>query len=229
MIGMESVFLIISIAAFILALCSLVACIVIFFKMDVPDAIRFLQHKPIKNSGTGDRKRKAKKSIKRTSRGQGKQNKVTDSESAKQSQAKRVAQSTEEAVQRAEESESNTQILSEKTERPTSLLDAEMSERDTGLLETEETERPTSLLGEVSERPTSLFESDDAERSTRLLEDEGSERETSILEEGQLTDQAGYGAEAVDDEEMAKPISQMFRFEIKKKILQVNTEETIQI
>ena len=54
---MENVYFYVAIAAFVLAAVLAVAAVVVFVKMDVINAIRFLQGKRVPTSGEGSRRR----------------------------------------------------------------------------------------------------------------------------------------------------------------------------
>lgn len=225
---MEGILLGIAYAAFVLAACSAIAAVVIFIKLDVPDAIRFLRHKPLKHQGGSS---KARQSSKRSAfKG-----------SSVQKQAKRPTRSTEEVVEKAERASeerkahapqdkgatgptviegaasgsgpsSASMSVPEEPERPTDLLIEDETERPTGLLQ-EETERETSILEEeATERPTGLLiEEEDTERPTGLL-GEDAERPTSVLEERPTSTES---------------LRSTFRFVIKQKVVSVNTDEEI--
>lgn len=240
---MESILLVVAYASFVLAACSLIASIVIFVKADVPDAIRFLQHKPLKNQASSKAAAKKRKSKERA---------ATASKPAK-ALAKRPTRSTEEVVEKAaavheeapaaevpaqakpkgttgttvidgvlldEPTEHPTTILQdEPTERPTSLLDDD-AERPTSLLD-DDTERPTSLLDDDTERPTSVLD-EDAERPTTILHEEETERPTTVLD----ADDASDGS-IITRKEGAPDLSSMFKFQITKKVLAIHTDERI--
>lgn len=157
---MEDIYFVISVVSFALAACSLVACIVIFFRSHVIDAIRFLQHKPVKQRGK-----------KRT----GIANTPSKGRSAKRSAAPAI------------KTPRKTVAVDEGSEQPTGLLNADVpmeSERPTDMLGdnfASSTEGATSFLVENSENPTDVL-LDPSESQTSILSDlSTSESQTSIL------------------------------------------------
>ena len=203
---MENVYFYVAIAAFVLAAVLAVAAVVVFMKMDVINAIRFLQGKRVPTSGEGTRRRTT-----RGSRGagakksgnparsvlggpEGDDNMTTvvapiSDEPASAHHAKAHAATAEKPVRDESDdegfagSETPTEVLTEDdldTERPTGVLveDEEDSERPTGVLveDEEDSERPTGVLTEDEE---------DSERPTGVLveDDEESERSTGLLVE----------------------------------------------
>ena len=203
---MENVYFYVAIAAFVLAAVLAVAAVVVFVKMDVINAIRFLQGKRVPTSGEGTRRRTT-----RGSRGagakksgnparsvlggpEGDDNMTTvvapiSDEPASAHHAKAHAATAEKPVRDESDdegfagSETPTEVLTEDdldTERPTGVLveDEEDSERPTGVLveDVEDSERPTGVLTEDEE---------DSERPTGVLveDDEESERSTGLLVE----------------------------------------------
>lgn len=246
---MENVLLWVAYAAFILAFCSLVASVIIFVKADVPDAIRFLRHKPMKSQSSG------KASAKRRKSGKG------DKDEAKPKKAtpqpKRPTRSTEEVVEKAASAsldpeqlavkpttgttvigeeeliiEPGTAVLADEApenddaEKPTTVLVEEGTERPTSVLldDEDDTERPTTVLDEDddTERPTSVLDDDDTERPTSVLDTDDTERPTSVLDDG-IPD----GAIVSHKAESAEDFGPTFKFQIKKKIVSINTEERI--
>ena len=208
---MENVYFYVAIAAFVLAAVLAVAAVVVFVKMDVINAIRFLQGKRVPTSGEGTRRRTTRGS--RPARsvlgGPEGDDRVTDiahegpegddsmttvvapisDEPASAHHAKEHAATAEKPVrdERDDEgfagSETPTEVLTEDD------LD---TERPTGVLveDEEDSERPTGVLvedEEDSERPTGVLTEDeeDSERPTGVLveDDEESERSTGLLVE----------------------------------------------
>lgn len=177
---MEEIYLGIAISAFVLAACSLVACVVIFFKLKVLDAIRFLQHKPVGNSSAEPRLHVGFRSRKKPVRaGADSTLSGAAAESRRDSEGQRVGSLGSASPC---DSEGPTDVLGfEDSERPTGLLAEdearsgdEESERPTGLLcddsDDESLEGPTRLLDDGSENPTDCLD-DESERPTGLLDD----------------------------------------------------------
>lgn len=206
---MEEVYYIAAIVAFALAACSFVACIVIFVRAGVPDAIRFLRHRPVKGGRGGVV--------------------VPKAAPARPGRRKRNSPSTPPPDDRltspvdadAETTEIGT--TDELSERPTGMLEEEPSEQPTGMLGFEPSEQPTGLLeSEPSERPTGLLE-DDAERPTELLDDEPAERPTDVLEEPPSPQNAAHAAVSA----VAQQDEPSFRFILKHNEVVVHTQERI--
>ena len=202
---MENVYFYVSIAAFVLAAVLAVAAVVVFVKMDVINAIRFLQGKRVPTSGESSRRRTA-----RGSRGAG----------AKKSNPARSVlggpegddRVTDIAHEGPEGDDNMTTVVAPISDEPASARHAKAhaarvetdvrdenddegfagSETPTEVLTEDdmETERPTGVLVEDeddSERPTGVLVEDeeDSERPTGVLveDDEESERSTGLLVE----------------------------------------------
>lgn len=202
---MEGILLGFSIASFALGAGSLVACAILFFRADVPDAIRFLQHKPMKGRPGTDKRPKRKRS--------GTPAAVRPAKAVEGSQglSKRTTAPTGDVVERkeAEGSEAPTDLLAsaDGAEKPTDLLAEEGSEAPTGLLDDGGSEAPTSLLSEGAREP-----------STRQL----------------ATDEGGRAASrASDDPRESEPIAGSsveasgFYFHVRERILSVHTDEVL--
>lgn len=201
---MENVYFYVSIAAFVLAAVLAVVAVVVFVKMDVLNAIRFLQGKRVPTSGESSRRRTtrgtgAKKSgnpARTVLDGAGGDDRVTDiahegpegddnlttvvapisDEPASARHAKAHAAKVEKDVRDENDVEGFAG-----SETPTEVLteDDMETERPTGVLveEEEESERPTGVLTED--------EDEESERPTGVLveDDEESERSTGLLTE----------------------------------------------
>ena len=207
---MENVYFYVAIAAFVLAAVLAVAAVVVFVKMDVINAIRFLQGKRVPTSGEGTRRRTT-----RGSRGAGAKKSGNPARSVLGGPEgdDRV---TDIAHEGPEGDDNLTTVVAPVSDEPASArhtkahaATVEKPVRDenddegfagsetptevlTGVLveDEEDSERPTGVLTEDeedSERPTGVLVEDDeeSERSTGLLveDDEESERETGLLDE----------------------------------------------
>lgn len=221
---MENVYFYVSIAAFVLAAVLAVAAVVVFVKMDVLNAIRFLQGKRVPTSGESSRRRMtrgagAKKSgnpARAVLDGAGGDDRVTDiahegpegddnlttvvapisDEPASARHAKAHAAKVEKDVRDENDDEGFAG-----SETPTEVLteDDMETERPTGVLveEEEESERPTGVLTED--------EDEESERPTGVLveDDEESERSTGLLteEDEESERETGLLDEADEDSE----------------------------
>lgn len=219
---MENVYFYVSIAAFVLAAVLAVAAVVVFVKMDVLNAIRFLQGKRVPTSGESSRRRMtrgagAKKSgnpARAVLDGAGGDDRVTDiahegpegddnlttvvapisDEPASARHAKAHAAKVEQDVRDENDDEGFAG-----SETPTEVLteDDMETERPTGVLveDEDDSERPTGVLveeEEESERPTGVLTED---------EDEESERPTGVLVEDDEESERSTGLLTEDDEE----------------------------
>lgn len=219
---MENVYFYVSIAAFVLAAVLAVAAVVVFVKMDVLNAIRFLQGKRVPTSGESSRRRatrgaSAKKSgnpARAVLDGAGGDDRVTDiayegpegddnlttvvapisDEPASARHAKAHAAKVEKDVRDENDDEGFAG-----SETPTEVLteDDMETERPTGVLveDEDDSERPTGVLveeEEESERPTGVLTED---------EDEESERPTGVLVEDDEESERSTGLLTEDDEE----------------------------
>ena len=225
---MENVYFYVSIAAFVLAAVLAVAAVVVFVKMDVLNAIRFLQGKRVPTSGESSRRRTT-----RGSRGAGVK-KSGNPARAVLDGAGGDDRVTDIAYEGPEGDDNLTTVVAPISDEPASARHAKAhaakvekdvrdenddegfagSETPTEVLTEDdmETERPTGVLVEDkddSERPTGVLVEDDeeSERSTGLLteDDEESERETGLLDEAdedseQETGLLDEGAEASESE-----------------------------
>ena len=219
---MENVYFYVAIAAFVLAAVLAVAAVVVFVKMDVLNAIRFLQGKRVPTSGESSRRRAtrgsgAKKSgnpARAVLDGAGGDDRVTDiayegpegddnlttvvapisDEPASARHAKAHAAKVENDVRDENDDEGFAG-----SETPTEVLteDDMETERPTGVLveDEDDSERPTGVLveeEEESERPTGVLTED---------EDEESERPTGVLVEDDEESERSTGLLTEDDEE----------------------------
>lgn len=219
---MENVYFYVSIAAFVLAAVLAVAAVVVFVKMDVLNAIRFLQGKRVPTSGESSRRRMtrgagAKKSgnpARAVLDGAGGDDRVTDiahegpegddnlttvvapisDEPASARHAKAHAAKVEKDVRDENDDEGFAG-----SETPTEVLteDDMETERPTGVLveDEDDSERPTGVLveeEEESERPTGVLTED---------EDEESERPTGVLVEDGEESERSTGLLTEEDEE----------------------------
>lgn len=242
----------IAVAAFSLSLLALIAAIIIYVKLDVLNAIRFLRHKTVVAERSKPKeKKKAKNAIHKTAVAEPA---LVDNVRITQHQTE-VIEPSERGTELLQEeaSEQPTSLLQEESEKPTTLLQEELSEQATSLLQEEASENPTSLLEEESERPTSLLEEEETERPTSLLAEEETERPTSLLVEeeterptgllveeeserptGLLTEEESEHPTSIlsesgsdDDKQSELELHTTFKFKIKKKILAVHTNETL--
>ncbi len=219
---MENVYFYVAIAAFVLAAVLAVAAVVVFVKMDVINAIRFLQGKRVPTSGEGARRRTT-----RGSRGAG----------AKKSNPARSVlggpegddRVTDIAHEGPEGDDNMTTVVAPISDEPASArraahaAQAEKPARDenddegfagsetpTEVLTEDDldTERPTGVLvedEEDSERPTGVLVEDeeDSERPTGVLteDEEDSERPTGVLVEDDEESERSTGLLVEEDEE----------------------------
>ena len=219
---MENVYFYVAIAAFVLAAVLAVAAVVVFVKMDVINAIRFLQGKRVPTSGEGARRRTT-----RGSRGAG----------AKKSNPARSVlggpegddRVTDIAHEGPEGDDNMTTVVTPISDEPASArraahaAQAEKPARDenddegfagsetpTEVLTEDDldTERPTGVLvedEEDSERPTGVLTEDeeDSERPTGVLteDEEDSERPTGVLVEDDEESERSTGLLVEEDEE----------------------------
>lgn len=201
---MENVYFYVAIAAFVLAAVLAVAAVVVFVKMDVINAIRFLQGKRVPTSGEGTRRRAA-----RGSRGAGAKKSGNPARSVLSGGDDRV---TDIAHEGPEGDDNMTTVVAPISDEPASARHAKAhaakaeapvrdenddegfagSETPTEVLTEDDldTERPTGVLvedEEDSERPTGVLTEDEeeSERPTGVLveDDEESERSTGLLVE----------------------------------------------
>lgn len=222
---MENVYFYVAIAAFVLAAVLAVAAVVVFVKMDVINAIRFLQGKRVPTSGEGTRRRAA-----RGSRGAGAKKSGNPARSVLAGGDDRV---TDIAHEGPEGDDNMTTVVAPISDEPASARHAKAhaakvetdvrdenddegfagSETPTEVLTEDdmETERPTGVLvedEEDSERPTGVLtedEDEESERPTGVLveDDEESERSTGLLteEDEESERETGLLDEADEDSE----------------------------
>lgn len=187
----EEISFIAAVIAFALAGCSLVACIIIFFKLRVMDAIRFLRHRTVLPRDRGSVA--LKKGVPKT---RGKKSKTNSPFTTKPQGA--VVIEGEDGLRGGDQKlrDNRHAIGGIDAENPTDLLDAEektdvlgknSSEADTVLSGGEEgqkSEHPTDVLRddiEESENPTGVLNGEDSEHPTGVLVGESSERPTGVL------------------------------------------------
>ena len=220
---MENVYFYVSIAAFVLAAVLAVAAVVVFVKMDVINAIRFLQGKRVPTSGESSRRRTT-----RGSRGAGAKKSGNPARSVLSGGDDRV---TDIAHEGPEGDDNMTTVVAPISDEPASARHAKAhstkaeapvrdenddegfagSETPTEVLTEDDldTERPTGVLvedEEDSERPTGVLVEDeeDSERPTGVLtedEDEESERPTGVLVEDDEESERSTGLLTEEDEE----------------------------
>lgn len=204
---MENVYFYVSIAAFVLAAVLAVAAVVVFVKMDVLNAIRFLQGKRVPTSGESSRRRAtrgsgAKKSgnpARAVLDGAGGDDRVTDI-----------------AYEGPEGDDNLTTVVAPISDEPASARHAKAHaakvEQDARDENDDEgfagSETPTEVLTEddmETERPTGVLveDEDDSERPTGVLveEEEESERPTGVLVEDDEESERSTGLLTEDDEE----------------------------
>lgn len=222
---MENVYFYVSIAAFVLAAVLAVAAVVVFVKMDVLNAIRFLQGKRVPTSGESSRRRTT-----RGSRGAGAKKSGNPARTVLDGVGgdDRV---TDIAHEGPEGDDNLTTVVAPISDEPASARHAKAyaakvekdvrdenddegfagSETPTEVLTEDdmETERPTGVLVEDeddSERPTGVLveEEEESERPTGVLtedEDEESERPTGVLVEDDEESERSTGLLTEEDEE----------------------------
>lgn len=219
---MENVYFYVAIAAFVLAAVLAVAAVVVFVKMDVINAIRFLQGKRVPTSGEGTRRRAA-----RGSRGAVAKKSGNPARSVLAGGDDRV---TDIAHEGPEGDDNMTTVVAPISDEPASARHAKAhaakaekpvrdenddegfagSETPTEVLTEDDldTERPTGVLvedEEDSERPTGVLTEDeeDSERPTGVLteDEEDSERPTGVLVEDDEESERSTGLLVEEDEE----------------------------
>lgn len=219
---MENVYFYVAIAAFVLAAVLAVAAVVVFVKMDVINAIRFLQGKRVPTSGEGTRRRAA-----RGSRGAGAKKSGNPARSVLSGGDDRV---TDIAHEGPEGDDNMTTVVAPISDEPASARHTKAhaataekpvrdenddegfagSETPTEVLTEDDldTERPTGALvedEEDSERPTGVLTEDeeDSERPTGVLteDEEDSERPTGVLVEDDEESERSTGLLVEEDEE----------------------------
>ena len=222
---MENVYFYVAIAAFVLAAVLAVAAVVVFVKMDVINAIRFLQGKRVPTSGEGTRRRTT-----RDSRGAGAKKSGNPARSVLGGPEgdDRV---TDIAHEGPEGDDNMTTVVAPISDEPASARHTKAhaatvekpvrdesddegfagGETPTEVLTVDDldTERPTGVLvedEEDSERPTGVLVEDeeDSERPTGVLtedEDEESERPTGVLVEDDEESERSTGLLVEEDEE----------------------------
>ena len=220
---MENVFFGIAVASFILAAACAIACVVVFAKLEVMDAIRFLRHRTVA-SGVGlvgvlahkpkQRKAKAEDLDRDTSpnvsRKKWKHEKASGERDNPDSKTDGMRQQDSDSattvLTSSMEPGSSTDYLGNDESMPNScLLVASDREGSTGLLGIEDPEAPTDLpIGEGPESPTDLLVDGSSENPTDLLAEEDSENPTGLLvAEEDLADPA----EPLSEEDSEHPAS----------------------
>lgn len=212
---MENVFFGIAVASFILAAACAIACVVVFVKLEVMDAIRFLRHRTVA-SGVGlvgvlahkpkQRKAKAEDLDRSTApniaRKRGKHEKVSGKRNEPDSKTDDIRQQDPDSatiiLTSGKEPDSTTDYLGDGGSKSKSSVLVEFDcETPMDLLSEEDPESPTGLLaGEGSEFPAESLVDGSSENPTDLLAEENSENPTDLLvaEEG-LADSTGQLAE----------------------------------
>lgn len=207
---MENVYFYVAIAAFVLAAVLAVAAVVVFVKMDVINAIRFLQGKRVPTSGESSRRRTT-----RGSRGAG----------AKKSNPARSVlggpegddRVTDIAHEGPEGDDNMTTVVAPISDEPATARHAKAhaAKVETDVRDENDdegfagSETPTEVLTEddmETERPTGVLveDEDDSERPTGVLtedEDEESERPTGVLVEDDEESERSTGLLTEEDEE----------------------------
>lgn len=204
---MENVYFYVAIAAFVLAAVLAVAAVVVFVKMDVLNAIRFLQGKRVPTSGESSRRRAtrgsgAKKSgnpARAVLDGAGGDDRVTDI-----------------AHEGPEGDDNLTTVVAPISDEPASARHAKAHAAQADKPARDEnddegfagSETPTEVLTEddmETERPTGVLveDEDDSERPTGVLveDEEDSERPTGVLTEDEEDSERPTGVLVEDDEE----------------------------
>lgn len=207
---MENVYFYVSIAAFVLAAVLAVAAVVVFVKMDVLNAIRFLQGKRVPTSGESSRRRTA-----RGSRGAGVKKSGNPARAVLDGTGgdDRV---TDIAYEGPEGDDNLTTVVAPISDEPASARHAKAHaaqvEKDARDENDDEgfagSETPTEVLTEddmETERPTGVLveDEDDSERPTGVLveEEEESERPTGVLVEDDEESERSTGLLTEEDEE----------------------------
>lgn len=205
---MENVYFYVAIAAFVLAAVLAVAAVVVFVKMDVINAIRFLQGKRVPTSGEGTRRRAA-----RGSRGAGAKKSGNPARSVLSGGDDRV---TDIAHEGPEGDDNMTTVVAPVSDEPASARHAKAHAATAEAPVRDEnddegfagSETPTEVLTEDdldTERPTGVLVEDeeDSERPTGVLveDEEDSERPTGVLTEGEEDSERPTGVLVEDDEE----------------------------
>ncbi len=221
---MENVYFYVAIAAFVLAAVLAVAAVVVFVKMDVINAIRFLQGKRVPTSGEGTRRRAT-----RGSRGAGAKKSGNPARSVLGG-LEGDDRVTDIAHEGPEGDDNLTTVVAPISDEPASAHHAKAhaatvekpvrdesddegfagSETPTEVLTEDDldTERPTGVLvedEEDSERPTGVLVEDeeDSERPTGVFteDEEDSERPTGVLVEDDEESERSTGLLVEEDEE----------------------------
>lgn len=207
---MENVYFYVSIAAFVLAAVLAVAAVVVFVKMDVLNAIRFLQGKRVPTSGESSRRRTA-----RGSRGAGVKKSGNPAHAVLDGTGgdDRV---TDIAYEGPEGDDNLTTVVATISDEPASTRHAKAhaAQADKPVRDENDdegfagSETPTEVLTEddmETERPTGVLveDEDDSERPTGVLveEEEESERPTGVLVEDDEESERSTGLLTEEDEE----------------------------
>lgn len=240
---MENVYFYVAIAAFVLAAVLAVAAVVVFVKMDVINAIRFLQGKRVPTSGESTRRRTT-----RGSRGAGAKKSGNPARSVLGGPVgdDRV---TDIAHEGPEGDDNMTTVVAPVSDEPASARHTKAhaatvekpvrdesddegfagSETPTEVLTEDDldTERPTGVLvedDEESERETGLLDEtdEDSEQETGLLDEgaEASESETDVLSSGDVYENIGADGVAQHEDDG-------FRFILKQNVIVVHTDESL--
>lgn len=219
---MENVFFGIAVASFILAAVCAIACVVVFVKLEVMDAIKFLRHRTAA-SGVGlvgvlahkPKQHKAKAedldrdTAPNVSRKKGKHErgaaKHKKSDGNTLILTSEDADSATDSLASSNEADSATDYLGSKGSGSVDHSPKEAgSENSTDLLAEADSESQTDLLiGEDSENQTDLLVKEDSENPTDLLVEEDSENPTNLLVEEDSEGQTSL----LDEEDSESPTS----------------------
>lgn len=207
---MENVYFYVSIAAFVLAAVLAVAAVVVFVKMDVLNAIRFLQGKRVPTSGESSRRRTT-----RASRGAGAKKSGNPARTVLDG-AGGDDRVTDIAYEGPEGDDNLTTVVAPISDEPASTRHAKAhaAQADKPVRDENDdegfagSETPTEVLTEddmETERPTGVLveDEDDSERPTGVLveEEEESERPTGVLVEDDEESERSTGLLTEEDEE----------------------------
>lgn len=211
---MENVYFGIAVASFILAVGCAIACVVVFVKLDVAEAIRFLRHRATA-SGVGlvgvlARKPKQRKAnaedfdrdtAPNIARKKGKHERSTGSKGGGRREAPAEGLSPDSPTDALQSDDSPTGCLDgpdgatgslsqgeePSKEKKADLAGADGSENPTDLLVDSESENPTDLLaGNDSENPTDLLCVEDSESPTEMLAPQEKEEPEGVEEQASL-------------------------------------------
>lgn len=220
-----------AIISFALAACSLIACVVIFFKLNVADAIRFLRHKPTRRNLS---KKGSQKSTKAHIVGGSKKSasdNVTDSRRVREDALGKGDDDVD--VNGGSVTVSSNFFKNNVTKKSTTVISASDGEYAADGLG-DDSERPTDVLGSDAENATDLLVDDGSERATDFLGDDDDRQDADIFVDNaeKATDILAFEesenlTEVLTGDESGDTFDDLFRFRIKQDILVVHTRETI--